>query len=390
MRRFLCSLAFYLGLCSLAGADVSQSKRVDLAAGYRAFSNDASAVEGSYNDSPYVKFEAEYDISSNGISLDTKIFYNWDKNDVSRRYYDVREALIAFHKGSWRFEAGRGLIFWGVSETINVVNTLNQVDLSESVDGKTKTGQNMATASYAFSENTFTAYYLGDFEEIVYPDRPSPTIPISDVSRYETEQNQHEYALRWHGLFDFGEAAFSYFKGIRRDPLLVPAKSSSPLLEAYYIDTEYVSLEGLAFLGSAIVKFEGKLGEELDNTFSSYNIGFEYPTYPSFAMAQSIAWVFEYVHDSRKELAETMAQNDFFAGGRFSLGDFAQYDSRIILGYDLDHNSKYLDFSITHRITDFIRWEAKLVQFIDVGEFDDRLFFVQDEDFGQVELHISF
>lgn len=373
--------------------EASFDSNTDAAIGYRYFSSDSEIEKNSsaeYLYSYYSKIDSKFDAELANLSLDLRLFYNWDLEDEERRYYDLREARLNYSSGRWQFEAGNAVVFWGVSETINIVNVINQADLKESVDGKEKMGQGMLVSRYSGNINSFSIYYLPSFEPLDYPERPSPTIKIlQDQPRFEKNADEGEWAARWVGAFDFGDVGLSYFNGIRRDPLLVRSGESAALIPLY-VKSEHMALDSVLFWSDAIVKTELLLGKEQEEDFFAYNLGFEYPTFPSFSWWQDAAWIAEFVFDSRDEKSGSMGQKDIFLGGRFNMGDLSQYELRIISGLDLDHYSKYLDFSFRHRLTDYIQWSAKIIQFMDVGDEDYRIKLVEDEDFIELELRVSF
>lgn len=391
--RFIAVLIplFAVSFCS---ADDTQTK-LDVGAGYRYFLNDYESpfknTSADYRSSPYAKVELEGSTSNENWLLQGRVFGSWDSSDddSERRYYDIRQASVDFRSDTWALSFGRGIFFWGVSETINVVNTINQSDLRESTDGKIKLGQDYASLRYDWGANNLTFYYLPTFEEVHYPGRPATLIPIdTDKAFFEDGAGDGDYALRWQMNHDVGDFAFSYFNGTRRDPIFSMDQAAATL-RPHYVNSEYLAYDGVAFLSDWLLKAEAKIGREQNSNFQAWNIGVEYAFYPSPEFIQNVNWVAEWASDSRGNNAETMAQNDFFIGARATLGDIAQTDARLIWGRDLDYGSNYIDFSVSHRLTDYLRLEGKLIQFSNVGSKDQRLRLVENEDFVQFELHFS-
>jgi len=370
--------------------------KVDISYGVRHFSSPQikqapPASSERYRTSLYLSGELETNLEIDNYSFQGRLFANWDQNDEGRQYANIRQASTSARFDQFTLAGGVGTFFWGVSETINLLNTINQSDLSQSIDGKVKMGQSFISASYAFSDSQITLLHLPKFVELEYPDRPRSKLHIDqDNAIFEDRAGDGDFALRWESNLDLGEVAISLFQGTRRDPLLIPNALEHTTLIPYYLHTKYIAFDGLLFVGDAIIKSEMKHGQELDNNYYAFNLGVEYPTYPDSEYIQDITLIAEYLFDDREEYSETMGQKDIFFGGRGVLGQLGQIDLRTIMGIDLDNYSKYLDLSITHRLTDYIRWQGKGVWFIDVSKDDQRLSLIENEDFIEVSIHFAY
>ena len=69
--------------------------------------------------------------------------------DEERNHADVRELMWINAMGDWELRLGVGKVFWGVTESLHLVDVINQVDLVESPDGEDKLGQPMANLSWS-------------------------------------------------------------------------------------------------------------------------------------------------------------------------------------------------------------------------------------------------
>lgn len=368
----------------------------EITAGYRYFeSASASYIVGdSYRSSPFVESELTGSFDIDNFNVSAKLYGSWDSNDIERTYIDFREAKISYTLGQFHLAAGLGNFFWGVSETINVVNVASQSDLRKDIDGKEKMGHQFVNFGMDIGNGSLNIFHFPNFVELSYPDRPSPKIPIvaSNVA-YESEENSAN-AVRWLLSADSGEIAFTYFEGIRRDPVLVPEsfsdQDSSTFLFPYYIDTEFVSVDALYFFGDSTVKFEMKYGKEQDKEYRSYNVGFEYPFHPNFQRVQEFTWITEYLGDSRGPLAESFGQKDIMLGVKCVLGDLGDIDVRALYALDLEYDSKYTNIKIDKRLNNYAILDFQIVHFSDVGEDDIRLGLFENEDFAQVGLTYAF
>lgn len=83
-----------------------------------------------------------------GWSFTLSPFYRFDSDDPERTHADLHEAYALFFgslgDGQWETRLGVDRAFWGVVESNNLVDIVNQVDLVEHPDEKSKLGQPMA------------------------------------------------------------------------------------------------------------------------------------------------------------------------------------------------------------------------------------------------------
>ena len=87
--------------------------------------------------------ELYYPVRASGDSLRLTAFLRLDAHDDERSHGDIRE--MKWHKVADRWELTLGVdrIFWGVTETIHLVNIINQQDFVENPDGEDLLGQPM-------------------------------------------------------------------------------------------------------------------------------------------------------------------------------------------------------------------------------------------------------
>lgn len=368
---------------------------VDLSTGVRSFLNSPLGLglgyEDHYDFSGFASGEFSSDIALSDFSFKTRIYSTWDNEDSHRRYINPQQAQFQYSNGQVSVSAGIDTFYWGVSETINILNTLNQSDFRKTTDGKSKVGVPNVGASYILRNHIFRVIYLTDFVELKYPVRPSSRIPInSDQASCEAGACQSALALRWEQSYDFGDLSFGFFDGTRTDPLLIANKLNPDFLTPYYLATQYLTMDGVAFLGELLLKVELKYGEELSDMFHAFNIGLEYPIFPEIKWFNSASLVFEYLYDKRGRFSETIGQNDLFFGGRFRLGDLDQASARAIIGIDSDYGSRYFDLSLEYRISDYVRFRSSAIYFSNVSSDDKRLFLVENESFLEAAIHVAF
>ncbi|WP_133408189.1 hypothetical protein [Parashewanella tropica] len=345
----------------------------------------------SYGYKGEIKLNTKFDFSQfKDIKFSSQVFYNWNNKDEERRYMDIRKANVYFHKGENKFGFGIDTFFWGASESINLVNVLNQSDISESIDGKVKLGQTFISVSNQFSNGEITFIYLPKFRAINFPQRPSYGLPISNSNLFENNKKDGGYAARALFYVEDYEFAFSYFKGTRRQPILIRSSMSPELLTPFYIQTENLLFDGVYLTENFTLKTEAKIGKELGDGFTAASFGIEYPSYLFSDVIDEVIFIGEYIFDDRKITAETHAQNDIFVGTKFEFGDASQSSLRMLYSYDLDYRGQYAELSYQHRFLDYFRVKAKFVKVLTASSEERRLHALVGEEFVKFSLHYAF
>lgn len=336
-----------------------------------------------------IKVEAKFKHKFDNTKFNSHLFANWDSADESRRYIDVRKANFYYRHNDVTVGAGIDTFFWGVSESINVVNVLNQSDIMESLDGKVKLGQSFISASKRFSNGDISVYYLPEFNAVTFPERPSYGLPISERNLFENNKKEGGFAARGLFYFDQYEFAISYFKGTRRSPILIPQPSAN-ILTPFYVQTENILFDGVYLADDFTLKLEAKTGKELNNGFSTANVGIEYPSYIFADYIEEVTLIAEYVFDDRELTAETHGQNDLFIGAKFDFGDTNQGRARFLYSYDFDYQGQYAELSYQYRLNDYVRVKAKVMKVLTATPTDQRLYALTGEEFAKFSLHYAF
>ena len=130
-----------------------------------------------------------------------KPFYRIDEHDDERTHGDIRELQWAHYADSWETRVGIGKVFWGQTESLHLVDIINQTDSVESVDGEVKLGQPMVNFNYFSDYGMFSIYALPYFRERTFQGdsgRLRPPVAIGDAL-YESDDEQQnlDIAIRW-------------------------------------------------------------------------------------------------------------------------------------------------------------------------------------------------
>jgi hypothetical protein len=237
------SLAFFLSVDSAQAQDaavenVSSNNPIwtyggEISATARYFPDNALYI-GQNSDDFVPIFEAR--LMANGTWNDgmhrigLEAYGRYD-SEAGNSIYDLPEAYYQYVGDAHSFLIGSHTEFWGVAESYNPVNIINQKDDSSDIRSRMALGQPMAKLALSDPEyGTLELFGLFGFREREYGDRSSrfrsPFVVDEDLVTYE-DQRDIDIALRYSNSIAIGQGsmdfAVSYFNGTDRDPTLLPA-----------------------------------------------------------------------------------------------------------------------------------------------------------------------
>ncbi len=359
MKRLI-SLLLLLPL-TLNGAEWSSEVAVE----GRAFIEDALSDEQSES-SISIAFKTEFyhDWDEGRQSLTVTPFLRWDQQDEQRSHGDIREFIWLYAAERWEFQAGLGRVFWGVTESVHLVDIINQTDLIESPDGEQKLGQPMIKLSLEREIGIFDLFILPGFRERTFPGeegrlRSQPPVDV-DQARYESsDEDRHiDFALRWsHSLGDW-EIGLSHFYGTSRDPDFQLAGSNPPTLIPYYPLINQSGLDLQFTQGDLLWKLEVISRRSDREKYIAAVGGFESTLVGIFDGDADLGLISEYLYDDRDSEAPTPFQNDLFLALRWTANDVQSLE---ILGgviFDLDSDARILNIEASRRLGE--NWKASL------------------------------
>ena len=325
-------------------------------------------------------------------------FYRWDQHDRQRTHGDVRE-LLWLHAGrGFELRAGVGKIFWGVAETQNLVDVVNQVDLVEDPDRDEKLGQPMLGATLLTRAGNWELYFLPYFRERTFPGeegrlRTFPRVDTGQDALYESSRGRRhvDAAGRWTRTFGAWDVGLSYFRGTNREPRLVPGLDAAgqPVLLPYYGQLRQLSLETQATLDRWLLKLEAVRRSERDASSRAATTGFEYTVPGAFGGASDLGLLAEYVYDSRGAAAFTPYQNDVMLGVRWTANDApgTQLLATIILDRRTSERAYNLEASRRLRANLTTSLEARAFH---ASAPDELLYSARRDDYVQLKLTYYF
>lgn len=312
-----------------------------------------------------------------------ELFHREDLDDRRRSHGDVRQAYMQGFGRDLEFTLGYRRVFWGVTESRSLVDTINQTDLVEDIRSEDKLGQPLMHLRWFGAPGTLDTYLLAGTRKRTFPAEDGfPRIPFpiaTSESRFPGgRQHRLDLAARWAFRPPGMDIAVSWFQGTGRSPDFLPclaqgsdfpgtqqgpncnlddAMPDSPLPPAL------ISLLQLLRLAPSDAELEDEIMQEvLDNlvlvpdyrrekrlgvelqrlmgglalrselllrrragdwTFATVS-GLEYTLPGFFETGWDVGLLFEYLYDGRDD--DPIGQrfsNDLFFGTRISLNDIA-------------------------------------------------------------------
>ena len=342
-----------------------------------------------------------------GWSFTLSPFYRFDSDDPQRTHADLHEAYALFFgplgDGQWETRLGVDRAFWGVVESNNLVDIINQVDLVEHPDEKSKLGQPMAYFAYAGNWGTMELFGLPYHRQRTFPGYAGrlrlPWLVDDEIATYESDQEERhvDMAARYShsvGLLDIGLSAF---QGTSREPFLAPRiRADGQLaLAPHYEQIRQAGLDGQFTLDTWLLKLEAiyrsgmsnRVGEKED--YASFVLGGEYTFHGLLETAADVTVLAEWCYDERGLRATTKFDNDLFLATRLAFNDVQGTELLVSALLGTDHDSRVLTAELSGRLTD--RWSLRL-EAVALLELDpwDVLYETREDSFVEVGLTYSF
>ena len=318
-------------------------------------------------------------------------YLRWDTTDEERSLTDFREAYWAFAGDSYEVLAGANTVFWGVTESVHLVDIINQTDFAADIDGEDKLGQPMISLVLQRDWGEITGFLMPYFKERTFagPDgRFRPPLPVdTDNAVYESseEENHVDLALRYSHYFGDIDIGLSAFSGTSREPRFKPGRDGASLVPVYdQINQFGIDLQYTA--DSWLWKLEAIIRDGATHSFAAAVGGFEYTLYQVAESSADVGLILEYQYDGRNEFEPvTVADNDLFAGTRLALNDVQ--DTAVLAGisYDAETGERFVNIEAERRFGD--DWFGELrVRVFSGAEQGDATYWLQRDDYLQLSI----
>ena len=315
----------------------------------------------------------------------------YDETDDERSLADLREAYWAREADDYELLVGFNTVFWGVTESVHLVDIINQTDAVADIDGEDKLGQPMINLAWQPDWGQVDFYLLPYFRDRSFAGvdgRLRTPLPVdTDKPAYESseEENHVDLALRYSHFVGNVDIGLSAFSGTSREPRLLPNQNVSALIP-FYDQIDQLGLD-LQYTGDAwLWKLETIARETQNDTFNAAVGGFEYTFYQVNESAADIGVLLELQYDGR-DAGEpvTLADNDIFIGIRLALNDTQDTAVLAGVGYDLETAETFVNIEADRRLGDNYVLDLR-ARFFTNADSSDTSFAIEKDDYVQVQL----
>jgi hypothetical protein len=394
MRTFfpVILLAAFLPLSPARGGEVNFSGSVELQA--RTFwhnpawaGQDDRALQGSIVSTMDIRWRNEA-----GNQRTSLIPYlRWDASDSERSVADLRESYWAFEGDNFELLVGANTVFWGVTESVHLVDVINQTDLAGDIDGEDKLGQPMVSLALQREWGEISGFVMPYFRERTFAGadgRFRPAVPVDiDNPLYESaaKEKHVDFALRYSHYIGDIDIGLHLFSGTSREPRFVAAADGQSLVPVYdQVDQLGVDLQ---YTREAwLWKLEAIARDGVSHSFAAVVGGLEYTRYQVLDSTADVGLLLEYQYDGRNELEPpTTADNDVFVATRLAFNDVQ--DTAVLAGiaHDLDTGETFVNIEAERRFGD--AWFAELrVRAFSGAEMGDATYWLQKDNYVQLNV----
>jgi len=370
----------------------SVSGNLDLQA--RLFADDAAwAGQASQFGQTSVAAQAEFRWHSESGNQRASImpFLRWDNTDSERSLTDLREAYWAYEGAEAEVLVGANTVFWGVTESVHLVDIINQTDFAGDLDGEDKLGQPMINVTVQKDWGEVSAFVMPWFRKRTFAGvdgRLRAPLPV-DTNRAEfessAEQEHIDFALRYSHYFGDVDIGVNVFSGTSREARFVHSGDGQSVMP-YYDQIDQMGLDLQYTRDTWLWKLEAIARHGYSQTFAAAVGGFEYTIYQISDSAADLGLLLEYQYDGRNELEPlTIADNDVFAGTRLALNDVQDTTVLAGLSYDVNTGETFINIEAERRFGDNWVVELRARAFSGASRGDTTYWLAQD-DYMQLQI----
>jgi hypothetical protein len=316
----------------------------------------------------------------------------WDAVDDKRSLADLREAYWAWQGDETEVLVGANTVFWGVTESVHLVDIVNQTDFAGDIDGEDKLGQPMVNVMVQKDWGQLDVFLMPWFRERTFPGadgRFRPALPVdADRAEYESSAGQShlDVALRYSHYFGDFDVGLSVFSGTSREPRFVPSEEGGVLVP-WYDKIDQAGLDLQYTRDAWLWKLEAIVRNGYSHSFAAAVGGFEHTFYQVGQSDADLGLLVEYQYDGRNASEPlTPADSDLFVGTRLAMNDIQ--DTAVLAGvaYDLDSGETFVNVEAERRLGDSWVLELRARAFSGAAP-GDTTYPIANDDY--VQLHLA-
>ncbi len=347
-----------------------------------------------------------------GRSITVTPFYRYDAGDPDRTHGDLREAFLLLYgdvgEDEWELRLGVDRVFWGVVESRPLVDIVNQTDLVENPNEKTKMGQPMAHVTWSGDWGALELFALTGHRERTFPGRHgrlrAGLVVDHDLTSYESadEEWHLDLAARFTSSFGPVDIGLSVFDGTSREPTLLPALAGSEfVLAPFYEQITQFGLDTQITTGSWLLKLEaihraGAQNRRLDRNlkyeeedYAAVIAGAEYTINAVWDSDADLSLIGELARDGRGEWATNAFENDILLAARLGLNDEQSTEFTVSVLESLANSTRVLSAEFKRRLSENWSLHVESTAYFNVDE-TDVIYEVRRDSFIGVNLDYNF
>ena len=347
-----------------------------------------------------------------GRSVTITPFFRYDVGDPDRTHADLREAFLLLYgdigDDEWELRLGVDRVFWGVVESRSLVDIVNQTDLVEDPNEKTKMGQPMVHVTWSGDWGALELFGLTWHRERTFPGRRgrlrAGAVVDHELTSYEdgAEEWHLDLAGRYSGSFGPIDVGLSVFDGTSREPALQPRLVGSEfVLAPHYEQIRQFGLDTQLTTGPWLIKLEaihraGAQNRRLDQylqyeeeDYAAFIVGGEYTINAVWDSDADLSLIGEWAHDGRGRWATNAFENDILLAARLGLNDEQSTEFTVSTLESLDYSSRVISTEFKRRLSD--SWSLHVESSVYLGiEEDDVIYDVRRDSYVGVNLDYNF
>lgn len=363
------------------------------------FKMPATSVQHNHHNSVMGRLKFYQGFKNNDYSLHAELFGRADQYDKKRTRGAIRELYLLALGNSFELRMGIAKVHWGVVESQQLVNIINQTDAVEDIENEHKLGQamvNLKLAQFA-GFGSWDFFVLPGFKERTFVGkrgRLRPDFLILDHAQasYQSPKAKHhvDSALRFSHFANNIDFGLAHFYGTSREPLILATSklvfTPAPSLKItgyrpYYPLIKQTSFDAQTAIGSYLLKLEavyrsGKLAVNpqtqmpVNDNYFAAAYGFEYSFHNLFDSDKSINLIVEHNYDQRRKKALTLLQNDVLLAARLEFNNPQSSQIQIGIMQDMDYQSSGLNIKASTRIGSSVLLSLKSINYLYAGSND--------------------
>ena len=372
------------------------------------FETEVTVASWLFPESPLYSGQKDNNYS---IALESELYAEWDKGDSfvftpfilldsyddNRSHLDIREALYSWYGDDWESSVGIGQVFWGVTESKNLVDIINQFDAVYDPLFKTKLGQPLTNLTLIRDSGYYELFILPYFRERTSPGKKGRLRGDPEFSKGGTKfeggsQWTPELAVRWSNSFNDYDLSMHSFFGYSRAPSIdVMIVDGQLKYEPNYQRVRQIGGTVQKTSEATLYKMEwlAKDGQKDANFrrggYFSTVFGFEHTLYKAIDEGGDLGFLMEYNFDSRRSRSNDSLQDDIFIAARITLND--PDDTQMLFGsiLDLDGDGQMYQVDFGKRLNDSLTFGVKGAVYQN-GRYNSNLYILRQDSWVEINL----